>query len=78
MGTDEILHQYVQEFECTSILTKAHGGVAGGHYVGRETTQKLLGAGLWWLTVHKDSKAFFKACDSCQRMGKPLCRYQFP
>jgi len=37
MGTDEILPRYVPEFEHASILTEAHGGVAGVHYAGRET-----------------------------------------
>ena len=34
MGTDEILRRYVPEFERSSILVDAHGGTAGGHYVG--------------------------------------------
>jgi len=34
MGIDEILRRYVPKFERTSILAEAHGGVAGGHYVG--------------------------------------------
>lgn len=38
MGLYEILRRYVPEFERTSILAEAHGGVAGGHYVGKETT----------------------------------------
>lgn len=37
IGTDEILCQYVMEFERLRILVEAHGGVTGGHYVGRET-----------------------------------------
>lgn len=38
MGQDEILHRYVPEHERQSILTEAHGGVVGGHYVGKATT----------------------------------------
>eukprot|EP00253_Pinus_taeda_P029644 PITA_29644 len=56
MGTDEILRRYVPELERASILAEAHEGVAGGHYVGRETMHKILCAGLWWPTIHKDSK----------------------
>lgn len=52
MGSDEILQQYVLEFERSSILMDAHGGVAGGHYAGRETAQKILHVGLWWPTLH--------------------------
>lgn len=78
MGIDEILCRYVLKFECTSILNEADGGVGGGHYVGRVTTQSITRVGLWWPRVHKDSKTFFKACDACQRTKKPLRRDEFP
>ena len=38
MGSDEILRCYVLEFKRSSILTNAHGGAAGGHYIGKATT----------------------------------------
>jgi len=47
MGSDEILHRYVPEYEQPSILAEAMGGLVGGHYVGRETAQKILRIGLW-------------------------------
>jgi len=34
----------VPDFEQISILTEALGGVVGGHYVGKATTQKVLHA----------------------------------
>lgn len=71
MGTNEKMRRYDPEFERSSILTEAHGGVAGGHYEGKVTMQKVMRTGLWWPTIHKDSKAYCKACDACQRMGKP-------
>ena len=70
MGSEEILRCYVPKLEWNKILTEAHGGVAGGHYVGKATTQKILHAGLWWPTLHKDSKAYCKECDACQRMSR--------
>ena len=74
MGSDEILQRYVPKFECTSILAEAHGGVAGGHYAGKAIVQKILRAGLWWPTLHQDSKTHCKACDICQRTRKPSQR----
>lgn len=65
MGADEILQRYVPDFERNNILAEAHGGDARGHYVGKVTTQKILHIGLWWLTLHKDSKVYCKACDAC-------------
>ena len=57
IGNDKILRRYVLEFEWGQILIEAHGGVVGGHYAGRATAQKILHAGLWWPTLHQDSKA---------------------
>jgi len=78
MGNDEILRRYVPEFERGQILTEAHGAGAGGHYAGHVTAQKILRAGLWWLTLHQDSKAHCKAYDICQRTGKPSRRDDIP
>lgn len=46
----------------------------GGHYVRREAWQNILRTRLWWPTLHQDSKAYYKACDVCQRTGRPLQR----
>lgn len=78
MGSDEILQHYVPNFERSSILVEAHRGATGRHYAGKVTTQKILHAGLWWPTMHKDSKAYCRACDTCQRTGKPSQRYELP
>ena len=46
MGADEILQRFLPNFEWNSILVEAHGGVVGGHYAGKETTEKILRTGL--------------------------------
>eukprot|EP00253_Pinus_taeda_P012726 PITA_12726 len=78
MGSDEILRCYVPNFEHNNILAEAHGGVVEGNYVGKEITQNILRAGLWWPTLHKDYKAYCKACDACQRSGMPSWRDELP
>lgn len=50
----------------------------GGHYSGKETVQKILRARLWWPTLHKDSQAYCRACDACQRSGMPSGRFELP
>lgn len=47
MGIDEILRRYVHELEQSRILEDAHADTTRGHYVGRETAQKILHIGLW-------------------------------
>jgi hypothetical protein len=56
MGPDEILKRCIMEEERPMILTKAHEGIAGGHYAVKETEQKVLRAGLWWPSLHQDAK----------------------
>jgi hypothetical protein len=46
------------EEERPLILEEAHEGIAGGNYAGKETTQKVLRASLWWPSLHKDSKEY--------------------
>jgi hypothetical protein len=71
MGADNILRICVLEHERPRILAEAHEGITGGHYAGKDIVQKVLRAGLWWSTVHRDSKDYFQRCDVCQRVGKP-------
>ena len=71
MGPDEILRRCVLEHERPLILVEEHSGTAGGHYAGKATAQKILTAGLWWPTIHKDARDYCHSCDVCQRTGKP-------
>lgn len=78
LGPDEILRRCVVEHERPFILAEAHGGVAGGNYAGKATAQKILRAGFWWPTLHKDAKGYCQNCDVCQRVGKPNRRDEMP
>ena len=78
MGPDEILRRCVLEHEKLLILAEAHSGAAGGHYTGKATAQKILTAGLWWPTIHKDAREYCHSCDICQRTGKPSRRDEMP
>lgn len=50
----------------------------GGHYAGKATMQKILCIGLWWPTLHKDSKEYCRVCDACERTSRPSWRYELP
>jgi hypothetical protein len=78
MGSDEILKRCVMEIERPMILEESHEGIVGGHYVGKETVQKVLQVGLWWPMLHRDAKKYARACDVCHRVGKPSQRDEIP
>jgi hypothetical protein len=78
MCADNILRRCVLEHEKPRILAEAHKGIAGGHYAEKYTTQKVLHAGLWWSTIHRDSKEYCQKCDVCQRVGKSNRRGKTP
>jgi hypothetical protein len=78
MGADNILQRYVLEHERPMVLAEAHQGIIGGHYTGKATMKKVLHAGLWWSTIHRDSKKYCHRCDVYQRVGKPNRRDEMP
>ena len=61
LGPDEVLHRCVMLHDKEAIIREAHSGTAGGHFAGKSTAQKILAAGLWWPTLHKDTKSFVDA-----------------
>jgi hypothetical protein len=68
----------VVEHEIPIISSEVHEGVVGGHYTGKETAHKILCAGIWWPTLHKDAKEYYQTCDVCQRVGNPYRRDDIP
>jgi len=78
LGLDDILRRCILDHEKIVVLDEAHGGLSGGHYAGKATTQKILREGLWWPTLHKDAKEYYQACDVFQRIGKPSRRDEMP
>jgi hypothetical protein len=68
----------VLEHERPRVLAESHEGIAGGHYAGKVTPQKVLRAGLWWPTIQRYLKEYCKKCDVCQRVGKPNKRDEMP
>ena len=56
MGPNQILRK---------VLKEAHKELAGGHMGLDTTTRKILLVGLWWPTLHNDTKEWVIACDTC-------------
>lgn len=76
LGANGIPLWYVLEHERPTILMEAHEGVVQRNFARKSTMQKKLHAGLWWPTIHRKAKKFFRSCDSCQRVGKHSWWYE--
>lgn len=66
------------DFQRISILSKAHAGVLEGNYARKAIAQEVLCAALWWSILHKDSKAYYNACDECHRKGRSSWMDELP
>jgi transposase InsO family protein len=66
------------ENERPIILTYVHERIVGRHYAGKDIAQKILCAGLWWPTIHKDAKEYCHNFDVYQMVGKPSRRDEIP
>ena len=64
-GADGVWRRAVQSDEKEAVQCEVHFGVAGGHYVGDATAQKIWQSGLWWSTTLKDLVRYCKECDLC-------------
>ena len=71
LGLDEILRRCVLEHDRSMVLVEAHVDVAGGHYVGKTITQKILQGYLWCPTLHSDTLDYCHSCDIFQCTRKP-------
>ena len=78
LGEDNILRICVIKHERSIIIAEAHEGIVGGHYTGKTTAHKVLHVGLWWPTIHKNSKEYCQKCDVFQSIENPSRRDEMP
>ena len=76
--SDQVIRRCVPANEFHSILSFCHSSACDGHFSGHKTAAKVLQSGFYWPTLFKDSHAFCKACDRCQRMGNMSHRDMLP
>ena len=51
------------------VMREVHEGISGNHSGSWSLVHKLIWAGYYWPTMQKDTHAYVKACDKCQRFG---------
>uniref|UniRef100_A0A2N9FYM4 RNA-directed DNA polymerase n=1 Tax=Fagus sylvatica TaxID=28930 RepID=A0A2N9FYM4_FAGSY len=57
--------------EADYVMREVHEGICGNHSGARSLVHKLVRAGYYWPTMQKDVVSYVRACDKCQRFGKP-------
>ena len=55
--------------EADYVMREVHKGICGNHSRARSLAHKLIRAGYHWPTMLKDTKAYVKTCDKCQRFS---------
>ncbi|GKC15776.1 reverse transcriptase domain-containing protein, partial [Tanacetum coccineum] len=70
--------QCVHGQEAVNILTACHNGPTGGHHGVNYTAKKVFDSGFYWPKIYRDAHDMVKSCDSCQRQGKILQKYEMP
>ncbi|KAK9007302.1 hypothetical protein V6N11_051131 [Hibiscus sabdariffa] len=75
---EQVLRRCIPEEEQKDIMYHCHVVSCGGHFGGNRTAAKILQSGFYWPTLFKDSHAFAKACDRCQRTGNISRKNEMP
>ncbi|KAL3597114.1 hypothetical protein D5086_008751 [Populus alba] len=75
---DQIFRRCIPDNEVSSVIKFCHSEACGGHFSSRKTTAKILQSGFYWPTMFKDSHAFCKICENCQKLGSISKRHMMP
>ena len=51
------------------VMREVHEGVCGNHSRSRLLIHKLMRAGYYWPTMQKNTEAYVKTCNKCQRFN---------
>ncbi|KAL2505691.1 Uncharacterized protein Adt_21312 [Abeliophyllum distichum] len=68
-GFSHPLLRCIAKDEANYVMKETHEGICGNHSGGMALVQKALKHGYYWPTMKKDSHAYAKRCDKCQRFS---------
>ena len=60
--------------EADYVMKEVHEGICGNHSGSRSLVHKLVRAGYYWPTMQKDTEAYVKTCNKCQRFSNIIGR----
>jgi hypothetical protein len=65
---DQIFQRCIPDNEVSSVIKFCHFEACGGHFSSKKTTAEILQCGFYWPTMFKDTHAFCKTCENCQKV----------
>jgi len=75
---DQIFQRCIPGNEVSSVIKFYNSEAYRGHFSSRKTTAKILQSGFYWPTMFKDTHAFCKTCENCQKLGFISKRHMMP
>jgi len=66
---DQIFQKYIPDNEVSSVIKFCHSKACRDHFSSKKTIAKILQSGFYWPTMFKDTYAFCKTCENCQKVG---------
>ena len=76
--SDQIIRRCIPEAEQQPILEACHNAEYDGHHSGKKTTFKVLQCRFFWPTLFRDTNAWAKTCERCQRYGSLNWKQEMP
>jgi len=73
-GVDQVVRRRTPKNEVKQVLESCHASP----YKGEHTTHKVLQSDFFWPSLFKDSIAYVKECDQCQRLATISRRNEIP
>jgi hypothetical protein len=65
---DQIFRRCIPNNEVSNVIKLCHSEACGSHFSSKKTTAKILQNGFYWPTMFKDTHAFCKTCENCQKV----------
>ena len=75
---DQIFRRCIPDNEVSSVIKFCHSEACGGHFSSKKTAAKILQCGFYWPTIFKDTYAFCKTCENCQKLGSISRKHMMP
>lgn len=77
-GSDQLWRRCISEEEVPEILKVYHKAPYKGHFIGMQTTAKVLQSDYFWPTLFCDAHKFVQSCDKCQQTRNLTARSEMP